>query len=114
MIPALLIGRGGSRGVPGKNTMSILGRPLMTYPILAARNSRRVDCTYLSTEAADIQAIGRAHGVEIINRPRELSTDQALVEDVVAHGFNTMRERGADVEMFVPLFCNTATITPGI
>ncbi|MGD0201820.1 MAG: cytidylyltransferase [Bryobacteraceae bacterium] len=114
MIPALLIGRGGSCGVPGKNTMPILGRPLMTYPILAAKNSRHVDRIYLSTEATDIQAIGREHGLEIIDRPRELSTDQALVEDVVVHGFHAMRECGADVEMFVLLFCNTATITPGI
>ena len=33
MVPVLLIGRGGSRGVKGKNTMEILGRPLMEYQI---------------------------------------------------------------------------------
>ena len=36
MINAIIIGRGGSTGLPGKNTMKILGRPLMHYPILAA------------------------------------------------------------------------------
>ena len=51
MIPAMLIGRGGSRGVPGKNTMPILGRPLMTYPIMAAQHSRSIDTIFLATEA---------------------------------------------------------------
>ena len=43
MIISLLIGRGGSTGLPGKNIMPLLGRPLMTYPILAAQNSKFCD-----------------------------------------------------------------------
>ena len=43
MIAALLIGRGGSTGLPKKNVKPILGRPLMTYPILAAKNSKFCD-----------------------------------------------------------------------
>ena len=35
---ALLIGRGGSVGFPNKNVHPILGRPLMSYPLLAAIN----------------------------------------------------------------------------
>ena len=36
MICALLLGRAGSTGLPGKNTMPVLGRPMMAYPLLAA------------------------------------------------------------------------------
>lgn len=38
MIPAILIGRGGSVGLPNKNILPILSRPLMSYPLLAAKN----------------------------------------------------------------------------
>lgn len=114
MIPALLIGRGGSRGVPGKNTMPVLGRPLMTYPVMAARHARHVDRIFLSTDADSIKAVGRAHGLDVIDRPAALCTDSALVEDVVVHGYERMREQVGEIEMFVLLFCNTATITPGI
>lgn len=114
MVPALLIGRGGSRGVPGKNTMKILGRPLMTYPILAARHARHVSDIFLSTDSAEIKAVGRALGVEIVDRPTVLATDTALVEDVVVHGYLEMLKRMSTIEMFVLLFCNSATITPGI
>lgn len=114
MITALLLGRGGSKGVPGKNNMNILGRPLMEYPIIAAKNSKYIECVFLSTEDEAIKTIGREHGLEIIDRPKELSTDEALVEDVIVHGYQEMSKRVNHIEMFVLLFCNSATITPGL
>jgi hypothetical protein len=94
--------------------MELLGRPLLTYPIMAAKNSRHIKRIFLSTESAEIQSTGRRHGLEIIDRAKELSTDKALVEDVVVNGYNEMCARGIDVEMFVLLFCNSATISLGI
>ncbi|HMZ27589.1 MAG TPA: cytidylyltransferase, partial [Elusimicrobiota bacterium] len=43
---ALLLGRDGSQGFPGKNTHPLLGRPLMAYPLLAARAAKTVDGVY--------------------------------------------------------------------
>ena len=40
MIIAILIGRKGSRGFPGKNTYKVLGRPLCEYPLMAAKKSK--------------------------------------------------------------------------
>lgn len=112
MIPVLLIGRGGSRGVPGKNTMKIFGRPLMTYPILAAKHTRYVGPILLATEAEAIRAIGREHGAEIIDLTPEMTGDNSLVENVVVYGYGEMRRRLGNLEMFVLLFCNSATVDP--
>jgi hypothetical protein len=114
MIAALLIGRGGSRGVPGKNIMQILGRPLMVYPIMAARQARGVDRLYLSTDDADIARIGAAEGAVLIDRPAELASDTALVEDVVQHGYRAIVAAEGPIEALVLLFCNSATIPPGM
>lgn len=115
MIPALIIGRGGSTGLPGKNTMELVGRPLMEYPILAAKHARCVDKIYLSTDSKDIADIGRGLGVEIIDRPDYLATKEAKSEDAFVHGFEAIKARyGKDVEAIVLLFCNGATITPGL
>ena len=59
MINAILIGRGGSTGLPGKNIMKILGRPLMHYPILAALNSKYINNVYLSTDDNEIAKEGK-------------------------------------------------------
>jgi CMP-N-acetylneuraminic acid synthetase len=39
MITAILIGREGSAGFPGKNVYPVLGRALMEYPLIAATRS---------------------------------------------------------------------------
>lgn len=114
MITALLIGREGSRGVPGKNTMNILGKPLMQYPLDAALSSKYIEKVFVSTDSLAIKDIARNNCVEIIDRPSELASDNALVEDVIVHGFNEMEKRVGHIEIFVLLFCNTATIMNGI
>ena len=37
MIIAILIGRDGSTGYPGKNVIEVLGRPRVAWPLVAAR-----------------------------------------------------------------------------
>ena len=67
-----------SIGFPGKKTMMVLGRPLCDYPMLAAINSKYVDKLYISTDDEQIMAIGRKHDADIIVRPSELRTKEAL------------------------------------
>jgi len=81
MIAALVLGREASTGFPGKNTYPVLGRPLLLYPILAAKNSRHVGEVYLSTDSETYKKIGRKQGVIIIDRPPELATKEALGEN---------------------------------
>ena len=120
MIAALLLGRKGSVGFPGKNTISVLGRPLCAYPMLAAINSKYVDKLHISTDDEQIMAIGREYGADIIARPSELCTKEALGEDAYVHGYTVIKERrkaqGArredkGIELMVLLFCNAVTIT---
>ena len=59
MIAALLIGRQGSVGFPGKNTTMVLGRPFMEYPLLAALNCKDVDEVYVSTDSPEIMDISK-------------------------------------------------------
>ena len=59
MILALLIGRGGSVGLPNKNILPILGRPMMAYPLLAAKSSKNVNEIYLSTDSKKIINVGK-------------------------------------------------------
>lgn len=116
MIAALAIGRAGSAGFKNKNLHMIVGRPLSAYPLMAAANARLVDKVYLSTDSEAIAEIGRQYEAEIIERPDYLATKQALSEDAFKHGYETIVARNApvEVEMAVLLFCNGATITPGI
>ena len=113
MIPALILGRGGSTGLPGKNTMKIMGRPLMSYPINAARAAECISDIYLSTDCPEISEIGQSLGCRIIQRPLELATKEALAEDAFIHGFNEIsRITGSQPDKILLLFCNGATVLP--
>ena len=92
MIAALLLGREGSVGFPGKNVYQVLGRPLMEYPLLAAVNANCVDEVYVSTDSNKIKTIGLKHSAKIIDRPAYLCTKEALGEDAYAHGYNYIKE----------------------
>ena len=112
---ALLLGRGGSTGLPGKNTRPVLGRPVMAYPLLAASGSRHVDRSFVSTDSDEIRRIGMFYGAEHIERPAELCTPEALGEDAYKHGYEVIRDRlaaeGDEIEQVVLLFANAPTVT---
>jgi hypothetical protein len=114
MITALLLGREGSVGFPGKNLFPIFGRPLMSYPLMAALNAPSVDRVYVSTDSPRIKAIATEYGARIIDRPPHLATKQALGEDAYVHGYQVIRDElakeGETIELMILLFANAATI----
>lgn len=115
MICALMIGRAGSTGFPGKNVYKVLGRPLCAYPLIAASKSKSVDRIFISTDSDEISQIGKHFGAEIIHRPDQLATSTTLSDDVFIHAYGEIKRRlpdeGNSVEMLVLLFANAATLT---
>ena len=108
---AILLGRKGSKGLPGKNTMQLLGRPISHYPIMAALNSRFVTDIFVTTDDEDIAAEARKFDLTVIDRPAHLCTDEALFEDALIHGYEeATRMRGKKPDIVVILMCNAATV----
>jgi CMP-N-acetylneuraminic acid synthetase len=115
MICALLLGRDGSTGFPGKNTAPVLGRPLTAYPLMAAKASKYVGRTWVSTDSPSIRKVGLEYGARLIDRPAELCTPKALGEDAYLHGYRVivseLKKEKETVELMILLFCNAATVT---
>lgn len=113
MIAALLLGRKGSKGFPGKNTTVVCGHPLAYYPMRAALDCPEVDRVYLSTDDEDLMSLALETGVEVIVRPPELCSDAALGEHAYVHGYReiVMRNGGEVPELLVLLFCNAPTVS---
>ena len=88
IIPA----RGGSKRIAHKNIVDVGGKPLITYTIEAAIESKSFEKIIVSTDSADIAAKVRSYPVIIHNRPRELSTDRATVKEVCLHLLNEQAE----------------------
>ena len=113
MIIALLVGRGGSVGMPNKNVYPVLKRPLMSYPLLAALNSKFINEVYVSTDSKEIMNVAIKHGAKVINRPPELAANEAILEDTLVHGYKHVKEETKkDIEFVVVLMCNAVMILP--
>lgn len=82
VIPA----RGGSKGIPNKNTVNLCGVPLIVHTIRAAQKSRLLTDYILSTDSQDISDCASSYGLKPKGlRPPELATDIAKTTDAVIY-----------------------------
>lgn len=90
---AVVIGRAGSRGLPGKNVRLLDGRPLICHAVDAALAAAAVERVVVSTDGDEIAAAAESMAVEVIRRPPALCTDTAPVVAAVRHAVVTCRNR---------------------
>lgn len=101
--------RGGSRGIPRKNTRPLAGKPLISHTIKTARNV--FDTVVVSTEDASIAKISRESGATVpFVRPCELASDVSTLAEVLLHGVGELRRLGYDFEVVVVRDCTVPFI----
>src|SRR5258706_14759961 len=82
--------RGGSKGIPGKNTRLLNGKPLIAYTIEAAQQSNYLDDLIISTDDNKTAAIAKQYGAKVpFMRPPEIASDTASKQDVFIHALET-------------------------
>ncbi len=81
-----VLARAGSVGVPGKNSRSIGGLPLVAHSIRHARQSALFDAIVVSTDDRAVRRIAEAEGVDlVVDRPTELATSTAGKLPAILH-----------------------------
>ncbi|MEM7229178.1 MAG: acylneuraminate cytidylyltransferase family protein [Planctomycetota bacterium] len=100
---AIILGRAGSKGLPGKNAHDLNGRPTVSYTIDHAIAASTVDRVIVSTDDPAIADAARTMQVDVIDRPAELATDQATVADATRHA---LRASGSTADVVVVLYAN--------
>lgn len=109
LVPA----RGGSKGLPGKNTRPLHGRPLLAYAADAAKASGVVDRVILSTDSASIADVGRASGLEVpFLRPVALAADDTPMLPVIEHAVAHLAGEGWQADIVVLLQPTSPLRTP--
>lgn len=86
---AIIPARSGSKGLPGKNTKDLCGKPLIAWTIDSALKSEHIDTIVVSTDSKDIMKVGIDFGAEVpFLRPEELATDDSPTFDVLKHALD--------------------------
>lgn len=87
LIPA----RGGSKGIPNKNIIQLLSKPLIGYTIEEClKISEIYDCEIcVSTDSNNIKNVAESFGIKVpFLRPEHISTDTASSEEVILHAID--------------------------
>jgi len=88
-LTAIIPARGGSKGVPRKNTKLLHDHPLISYSIMACKMSVMIDKVVVSTEDDEIAQIAESYGAEILERPVEYAQDNSTDWQVIDHFFQS-------------------------
>ena len=90
---AFIFARGGSKGLPGKNTRLFGGKPLIAWSIERALEVQRIGRVIVSTDSEEIATISRQFGADVpFIRPAELATDESPEWLSWRHGLKYLRE----------------------
>lgn len=102
----IIAARGGSKGVPNKNTRLINSKPLIAHTIIKAKKSKMFSHVIVSTENKKIANISRRYGAEVpFIRPKKYATDTASLDDVLVHAIKKLYDLDYKFETVVNLDC---------
>jgi CMP-N,N'-diacetyllegionaminic acid synthase len=102
-VDAVILARGGSKGIPNKNITEFCGKPLLVWTIEQCKQAKQVEGVWVSSNDHQILQIAKQCGVELIHRPDKISGDLATSETGWLHAidFIQSKEINSDV-VFAP------------
>lgn len=94
-VVALVPARAGSKGIPGKNTRLLAGRPLLAHAIAAGLAQPLIDRVILTTDCPEMADAGLKAGAEVpFLRPADLAADDTPMLAVLRHAVGFLESAG--------------------
>ena len=100
---AFIFARGGSKGLPGKNILSIAGTPLVGHAVNIARSLSDVDQVFVSTDSEEIAAVAKDYSALVIDRPASLASDTAPEWLAWQHAIDYVNSHYGEFDCFLSL-----------
>lgn len=108
-IVALLTGRGNNT-LKDKNVLPILGKPLLYYPAMAAKNCSLITDFYVSSDDEKILNAAADCGYKKIRRPDELALPTSQHIDAITHAIKTMKTDDVEPDILIVLLANSGIV----
>lgn len=109
---AIIPARGSSKRIPRKNLMPFAGRPLIAYPLTAARSSGLYDEIHVSTDDPEIAEVAAAEGCPPrFARAVGLSDDHTGLLEVLRWVAREYERLGETIETVSLIYATTPLLT---
>ena len=89
--------------MPGKNTLPLVGKPLILYTIELALKIPIFKKVFVSTEDSKIADLAKSAGAIVIDRPFELAQDDSPEWESWKHAINWTKKHHGNFQQFVSL-----------
>lgn len=103
-VAALILARGGSKGIPLKNVKMLAGVPLIGWVLRAAMDSDMFDSVWVSTDHDEIEKVARAWGANVHRRSAKVSRDTSTSLETIQEFIKFRPE--------VDVLCNIQATSP--
>jgi len=88
-VAAIILARGGSKGIPNKNIINFCGKPLIAWTIEHCLLAG-IKEVYVSSDSEEILKVAQNYGVSGIKRPQDISGDTATSESGWLHALEVI------------------------
>ena len=111
----IVLARGGSKRVPRKNIRRLMGKPLIAWPVLAAKKSELFSRIIISTDDDEIAQAAVAEGAERpFVRPADLADDFTPTQAVLGHALGELARHGPLPELFCYVYGTSFLLTQAL
>ena len=86
-ITAIILARGGSKGLPHKNILNFCGKPLISWTIENCFDAG-INSVWVSSDSEEILEISKNSGAQLLKRPNSISNDNSTSEEAWLHAIN--------------------------
>tara|TARA_R110002020_G_scaffold338742_5_gene554048 strand:- start:710 stop:1282 length:573 start_codon:yes stop_codon:yes gene_type:complete len=111
-IIALIPAKGHSNRLKDKNIYPLQDKPLIHWTLEAARKSTFIKDIYVSTDSEKVKECIKEFKVNVIDRPVELSTDNAHKQDVLEHAIPLIEKDLGSIDLICMLQANSPELQP--
>ncbi len=103
----VILARAGSKGLVGKNALTVAGRPMLAWTIEHAQASSQAGRVVLSTDGEQMAQVAQSMGIEVVMRPAELADDHATVDSAARHAVEAVEAKAdTSLDIVVILYGN--------
>ena len=99
-VVAIILARGGSKGVPKKNIIDFCGKPLIAWTIDNCIKGG-ANSVWVSSDSDEILEISAEYGAKKIKRPDDIAGDFATSESAWLHAINYIEQAEGKIDWVV-------------
>ena len=97
----VILARGGSKGIPGKNIINFCGKPLLAWTIEQCKSAENIREVWVSSDSPEILSVAGQYGAKTILRPIEISGDHATSESGWLHAIDYIEKKSTKIDVIL-------------